>query len=302
MRNIENLTATTTAAEVAETTVTLTTAANESAKASAAAAQVTDKLVSNWVSTGAITRQRAVQTLEQLENARISWEGNELSASHARLYDILTNCYAFYLKLKGASTGSDVRKELTKGLDLFIKQRGLKTLAKTHDMVRVVKAVFGEDRRRVSAYASALRVALTAGAVAIDGTALSVPAANLAAWITAQGGIEEIRKGAVKGGVTTAERIVTAAEAIQDKPLMSFKPDTKALSFSSDDADKMMVLVVTYRPTGELEVNSVIKSGAVLNAALAAHYSTHKADMVNAKAAATDAPLSAVSIALANTI
>jgi hypothetical protein len=237
----------------------------------------------------------AANLLETLETERQNWEGTELAASHARLYGILTKCYAYYLAMKSATADKQVRAEMAKGLERFITARRLRTLDKTHDMNRVVKAVFGEDRRRVSAYSMALRVALTAG------TGMQpLPYTELSAWIAAQGGVEEIRQGSKNGGKTTAERVEVAKDAVKDKSLMTFKPDPKSMSFDSNDADKMMVLVVTYRPTGDIEVNSVIKSTAAVKAALAAHYAENKGQMADAKARKEMSQPTAVSIALNN--
>lgn len=239
----------------------------------------------------------AVNVLEKLEAARSNWEGVELAASHARLYSILAKCYNYYLVMKSPDTTKEARAQLAKGLDRFIHARGFKTLSKTHGMNKVVKAVFGEDRRRVSAYSLALRVALTAGT---GKTALTV--AELPEWIAARGGIEEIRTATKSGGVTLAERIEVATTAVKNKPLMLFKPDTKQMEFSTDDVDRLMLLVVTYRPTGELEVNSIVKNQSVVNAALAAHYTSHKEDMQKVSALKTPAPQSAMSVALNSSI
>lgn len=270
-----------------------TTAASESAEVMAT--QKTLRLITDLVQNSVVTNGRVVQILEDMERERKGWEQNELAASHARLYSLLTKCYQFYLTMKSDQTAKATRKQMASGLDSFIAERGFKKLAETHDMNRVVKAVFGDDRRRVSAYASALRVALAAGEYKEP-----IPYANLAIWISTNGGIEEIRKAASKTGVPTKERIETAKAAVQDKPLMTFKPDAATLRFDADDADKMMVLVVTYRPTGELEVNSVVKSASVLNAALAAHYADNKDDMATVVASAKPATQSAVSIAIDN--
>jgi hypothetical protein len=296
MTDFDTITATTTDATGTQAVcpaITLTTVAAENAEAMAT--EETLRLIDDLTKNSLITSGSVIQALELIEFERKNWEQNELAASHARLYSLLTKCYQFYLTMKSSKTAKSTRTQMASGLDSFIKARGFKTLADTHDMNRVVKAVFGEDRRRVSAYASALRVALTAGAYKAP-----IPAANLAIWIGTNGGVEEIRKAASKSGLSTRERIDTAQAVVQSKPLMSFKPDTTCLRFDSDDADKMMVLVVTYRPTGELEVNSVIKNASVLNAALSAYYADNKDDMANAVIAAKAAEQSAVAVVLNN--
>lgn len=260
----------------------------------------TEDLINNLIHNSAVTSHRVVTALQLLEQERRDWETTELAASHSRLYSILTKCYEFYMTMKSASTDQNVRLQMTKGLEAFINLNGFKTLAKTHDMNRVVKAVFGEDRRRVSAYASALRIALTSGGTSATGFTLSVPVSDLANWITEKGGIEEIRKTSAKQGPTAKQRVETARAALQKKPLMTFKPNTKSLQFDTNDSDKVMVLIAIYRPTGEVEISGVIKSEAVVNLALAAHYEANKDEMANVELAAQTKAQSAVSIALNN--
>lgn len=264
-------------------------ASEDATEATAEPAQIACEKIQN----SAFDSVHAVTLLETLEASRQSWEGKELAASHARLYAILTACYAYYLGMKAADSPKEVRAQMTKGLEHFIVMRKLRTLDKTHDMNKVVKAVFGEDRRRVSSYSMVLRVALTAGPCEQP-----LAAAELTSWIVAKGGIEEIRQGSKNGGKTAAERVEVAKEAVQNKSLMTFKPDPKSMSFDSNDVGKMMVLVVTYRPTGEIEVNSVVKSATTVNAALAAYYAANKDQIADAKASEELAQPTAVSLVL----
>lgn len=232
--------------------------------------------------------------LEALASERKDWERNELAASHARLYSILSKCYDFYLVMKAPATAQNVRKQLTGGLEMFIQQQGLKTLSKTHDMNKVVKAVFGEDRRRVSAYAMALRAALTAGPGSTP-----IAADDLAGWIEKCGGVEEIRLGSKNKGMTEKERAEEAKAAVTAAPpLLTITPDAKVMLFDSNDVDKMMVLLVMYRPTGDLEVNGVVKNDGAVRAALAAYYADNRKDLADRKQTEEQTSTSAIATAL----
>jgi hypothetical protein len=66
------------------------------------------------------------------------------------LYEV----YGYYLNLK-KHDDKDVRKKVADEMEQFISQRGYSFMPSTHDMTRVVKCVFGVDRRRVSAYSIA---------------------------------------------------------------------------------------------------------------------------------------------------
>ena len=132
-------------------------------------------------------QSNSAEQLKSLEIARISWETTELAQSNNRLYSILQQAYQFYLVMK-QDESKDVRKEKQAALDAFIADRGYTNSfgATTHDMTRVVKCVFGVDRRRVSAYSIALREALRQ----------EVGASDLIVFLEQNGGVEQIRMGA----------------------------------------------------------------------------------------------------------
>jgi hypothetical protein len=111
--------------------------------------------------------------------------------------------------------------------------------------------------------------------------------------------VEEVRLGS-KQGMTAKQRAEVAQVALRDAVLMRIKPDTRSMPFSTDDADRTVLVVATYRPTGELEVSAVVRNDAAVRAALAAHYSADK-DAVTAaanKAAAVEAAPTAIAVAM----
>ncbi len=220
----------------------------------------------------------ALFMLEQISNDRESWEANEYAASRKRLYQLLTQCYEYYITLK-LSADKAIREEHKKALYDFCGQRGYKFQGKTHDMHRIVKAVFGgSDRRRISAYAQALVVALTAGAVNDKGVEQAVMSSELASWIESQGGIEEIRTGSKNAGMSRSEQAQAAFKTLDDcDSLATIKADFKTYGVDSNDTDKQMLLVVTYRNTGEFEINALIKEQSALNEALACFYKNNLA-------------------------
>jgi len=128
----------------------------------------------------------AFEQLKSLESARISWETVELAQSNNRLYSILKQAYSFYLVMK-QDADKEVRKAKLEAMEAFIADKGYTNSfgATTHDMTRVVKCVFGVDRRRVSAYSIALREALRQ----------EVGAEDLVAFLQDNGGVEQIRMG-----------------------------------------------------------------------------------------------------------
>ena len=204
----------------------------------------------------------SAEQLKSLETARISWETTELAQSNKRLYSILQQAYSLYLVMK-QDESKDVRKEKQAALDAFIEERGYINSfgATTHDMTRVVKCVFGVDRRRVSAYSIALREALRQ----------EVSAEDLVTFLQDNGGVEQIRMGGTKPLSATKRAELVKAE-VSDAVISKVKFDAEAVKANADWVDKQVVFVATYLPTGEFEVNAVVRHDGAVNTALAAYY------------------------------
>ena len=205
--------------------------------------------------------------LKSLETARISWETTELAASNNRLYSILQQAYHFYLVMK-QDASKDVRKAKLAAMEAFIEERGYTNSfgATTHDMTRVVKCVFGVDRRRVSAYSIALREALRQ----------EVAATDLIAFLEQNGGVEQIRTGGTKP-LSATKRAELVKTQVSEAVIGTVKFDALAVKANADWNDKQVVLVATYLPTGEFEINAVVKHEGAVKTALAAYYTLAKA-------------------------
>ena len=209
----------------------------------------------------------SVEQLKSLETARISWETTELAQSNNRLYSILQQAYQFYLVMK-QDESKDVRKEKQAALDAFIEEHGYTNSfgATTHDMTRVVKCVFGVNRRRVSAYSIALREALRQ----------EVGAKDLIVFMQENGGVEQIRMGGTKPLSATKRAELVKAE-VSEAVISKVKFDAETVKANADWVDKQVVFVATYLPTGEFEVNAVVRHDGAVKTALAAYYTLAKA-------------------------
>ncbi len=212
-------------------------------------------------------QSRSAEQLKSLETARISWETTELAASNNRLYSILQQAYSFYLVMK-QDESKDVRKEKLDAMEAFIAEKGYVNSfgATTHDMTRVVKCVFGVDRRRVSAYSIALREALRQ----------EVQASDLIVFLEKNGGVEQIRMGGTKP-LSATKRAELVKAQVSEAVISTVKFDAVAVKANADWVDKQVVFVATYLPTGEFEVNAVVKHEGAVKTALAAYYTLAKA-------------------------
>lgn len=215
--------------------------------------------------------------LAAMEQARKSWESTELAASNKRLYSILRDAYSYYQTMK-LDPIKETRAQYAADLDAFITARGYTFMPSTHDMTRVVKCVFGVDRRRVSAYSIALREALRQ----------QIASADLVAFIEENGGVEQIRMGGSKP-LSATKRAAKAADQVLSTDLGLLKFDPKLLAADADWADKQVVIVATYLPTGEFQANAVIRHDSAVTSALAAFYSQQQAKLREAAKAEREA-------------
>lgn len=215
--------------------------------------------------TTAAAEVKPFDELVTMEMARISWETTELAASNSRLYSILYQAYKFYLVMKQDSD-ADVRKAQLDAMEKFISARGYTFTPSTHDMTRVVKCVFGLERRRVSAYSIALREALRQQEGAED----------LIAFLKDNGGVEQIRLGGTKP-LSATKRAERVKSEVLSNELGKIKFEATAISVDADWTDKQVVIVATYLPTGEFVANAVIRHDSAVNSALSAFYSLKQA-------------------------
>jgi len=209
--------------------------------------------------------------LEAMEADRLNWEVTELAQSNNRLYGILKQAYKFYISLK-THPSDDTRKAMKQSLENFITQKSYSFTPSSHDMTRIVKCVFGVDRRRVSAYSIALREALRQE-VEVD---------DLVDFIQDNGGVEQIRMGGTKP-MSTKKRAELGTEVLGEQVLSKVKLDPLKVPANVDWNDQRVVFVATYRPTGDFEINAVIKHEGAVNTALAAHFSLTKAQKAEAE-------------------
>jgi hypothetical protein len=215
--------------------------------------------------------------LQSMEQANQNWEVTELAASNKRKYAIMTDAYSYYLTMK-TDSNKETRAKYLADLGKFIDQRKYVFSPTSHDMTRVVKCVFGMDRRRVSAYSIALREALRQ----------NITAKDLTTFIEQNGGVEQIRMGGTKP-LSAKIRAGKVKDEVIGAELGMIKFDARLVRPDSDWADQQVVIVATYLPTGEFQANAVIRHDTAVNAALAAYYTKQQAAVREAAKTERDA-------------
>ena len=144
-----------------------------------------------------------VQSLDGLSVRRQQWEATDYKKANEGLYALLADCLAVYQSkfLKGADAD---RKALRKELVSRLQAAKIKVQKNSTTLIMLTRYVFGSDRKRAHGYAYVLAAAISR----------DVAASNLPAYITEQGGIEEIKRKMVISEKAQANRnAVNAAKA-----------------------------------------------------------------------------------------
>lgn len=277
---------------------TVTTPALSSATAITATAQSVSTVVLNDNAT--ISAAQATVNVrhyfEQLTAEREAWEINAFRTSNEQLYALLQKCYSTYAAMTSDSEEADA---LRSGLKDYINTKGLKFNAGTHTLVKIVKCIFGNDRRRISAYGIVLRAAL----------AQRISVLDIPAFIRSNGGVEEIRLAKAPNAMTVKQKASAAAEAVLAESMGVFVSNALSSKLDAGNIGKSVVLIGTWQADGSVVVRSVVQNDTAVNAALASYYSANKAavleqskqqEAANDAQVAQDAINAAVSSAVIN--
>lgn len=217
--------------------------------------------------------------IEQLIVEREVWEQTVYRTCNEQLYALLAKCYALYMEMCGGETGA---RDLRNALESVISMRGLRFTKGTHTMTKIVKCVFGVDRRRVSAYSLVLREALTQ----------KLKAEEVANFIMEKGGVEEIRRKKSDTAITPKQKAAMGKQVVSSAELAVVASNKIAEAIDTVKVGNDLVAIVTQQADGSLIVRALVDSQAVLDAALACVYSKNKSvvqnDIKNAKPANDD--------------
>jgi hypothetical protein len=201
------------------------------------------------------------------------WEANAFKASNDQLYTILQRCYTLYSVM---TANRDAARDLRDALEAARKKAGWTVSDSAHTLTKIVKCVFGADRRRVSAYSIALRAALAA----------KVSPKDLPEFIRAQGGVEELRLSQSPNAMTPKRKAEAAAQVITNSELGSVKIKDISTQLDAAKVGCQHVLIVTQEADGAFTINALVSASSAVIAALAAFHSQQKPKQ-EAKAAET---------------
>lgn len=207
--------------------------------------------------------------IEQLVLDREAWENTVARTSNEQLYKLLARCYGTYLSM---SQDNEKAKQMREDLQMHINLKGYVFAKTSHTLTKIVKCVFGADRRRTSTYSIVLRAAL----------AENKTEAQIAGFIESRGGVQEIRL-AKGNALSTKAKAELAKNTVTEQSLAKVSGEALAKQLDSAKVGQQVVIVATQQANGELVANAVTYSETAVNTALSAYYSANK-DSIKTKA------------------
>lgn len=196
------------------------------------------------------------EALDALVTQRVDWENNELASANDGLYALLQHCYS----LNNAMSGTGVSaKSLKKGLSNYIEAKGYKFTDATPLIAKIVKCVFGVDRRRVNAYVSALKVAIAEKKQVME----------LPKFFKDKGGIEEVRRSNTNKPKTLKEKAALGRTVLEGEVLATVAGDSLNAKYSNESLEEGVVLLATREDDGTFAVRQVLQNKSVITSALA---------------------------------
>jgi len=202
------------------------------------------------------TQNEIGAVVDSLIAERKHWEANEFASSNQRKYQILQNCYIFYKSIAGVS---GEKLALKRAFNKYCEERGFNFKDSTHLMYKVVACVFGEqNKRRISSYAKALRIANEKRIGSLD----------IPTFLTEAGGIEEIRRES-KAKSSVKDKAKLGLPLMGSPALGVVQSDALNAVFDEAAYDGAVLLMSTREVDGSFQVKHLIQTGILVTSALA---------------------------------
>lgn len=216
-------------------------------------------------------REDFAKELSAIIAERKEWEQGVFRTANLALYEILTKCYRMEATLRRRDTLVRIR---CKALDAFLTDAGFQLRQGTPVMSKIVRSVFGDiSRNRLSVYVNALLAA----------KALDTPADKLVEFFDTNGGVEGVLRATPKrSGLSDSEKINTVKSLLPHSALATFRSAALTEYFARNELDEFVVLIASSEDDGSITINTAIKSGTALTAALLATYSEYAASIKRA--------------------
>jgi len=155
---------------------------------------------------GKIFANRIVAQLDDLSVKRDEWERTDYKKANEGLYELLGQCLSLFQDRFVKATEAE-RKALRAMLADRLKANGVRVVKTSTTLTMLARFVFNSDRKRAQGYGYVLAAAVSH----------EVKAADFSAWVTQQGGIEEIKRKMVRKpeAIERAQAVEAATAKVQ---------------------------------------------------------------------------------------
>lgn len=203
-----------------------------------------------------------MQRITDLQIRREAWETTDFNRSNQALYMLIADCLQLYLEFV---SGEDIRSK-KQGLTDFMNLRGIQVKQDAPLTLKLIRCVFGSgDRRRISSYHTALRVAVAA----------KWKPEEVAARITALGGVQELSLQR-KGALTAKAKAESARAWALSQRVGQLSSEALKMQFDVSRVGELAAAVMSLNPDGTYDVHFTVHSSSAVTAALAAYFSSNK--------------------------
>lgn len=157
--------------------------------------------------TNVVSANTIVQQLDVLSARRKEWETTDYKKANEGLYALLAECLDVFNK-RFVQAEEQVQKAFRVQLRERLTADGIRVVKTSTTLTMLARFVFNSDRKRAQGYSYVLAAAVSYG----------VEASSFPAWVTEQGGLEEIKRNMVKSEKARAnqEAVKAAAIAVKD--------------------------------------------------------------------------------------
>ena len=216
----------------------------------------TDTTLKLSVRVGDKTKHEIKTAFDGLISERKSWEQNEFARSNQKLYEIFQKCYALYLEMKGVTAE---KLALKRAFNAYCTDNGVTYKDSTHLMVKICRVVFGSnDRRRISAYATALRIA----------DEQKTPSSGIPEFFSNAGGFEEVRRKKSPNGLTMEAKKNQGLVLMSAPSIGMLHNDSLNAVFDEAAYEGAVLLMSTREPDGSFQIKYVLQNGSLITNAL----------------------------------
>jgi hypothetical protein len=202
-----------------------------------------------------------VSQLDALTLTRQNWEETAYKKSNEHLYALLSDCLeVFQAKFVNGSKAD--QKTLRDEVTARLKADGVKAQKNSTTLTLFVRLVFGSDRKRAHGYSYVLTAAISH----------EVKAADLAQWITSEGGIEQNKRKMVQSAEAKArsEKMKNARETAESLIVEAAVNPLATVGIDGIHANARNIMLAVGTANGDFNVTYVLNevSDALYNALL----------------------------------